>query len=390
MLLILASHPIQYQTPIFRSLARQFPDALHVVFKNLDMGNGALDPDFGIPVRWDTPILEGYQFSALNEEPRGVRALLAAKRPTAVLLTLGYTDPLALEAIFAARSLGIPVLWRFEGNDRNSLGSGFKAFVRAEALSALYRHISVFLSIGVACDEHLARHGVPASKVFRSPYNVDDELFQAMRHSYSAQRDTIRSSKGLSEDDFVFIVVGKLIERKNPHIVLRALRRIGDAKVKVVFVGSGPLEIELKQAASCLGNRAIFGGFANQTDLGRFYACADAALLPSRFETWGLVINEAQHFALPVVVSDKVGCRDDLVKNCETGWVFREGDVEDLAKKLSLMSSDRRLASRMGCAGELLARSYSTSAAAAGIVAAFNHVTGGAHERTPWAAHRSC
>ena len=57
-----------------------------------------------------------------------------------------------------------------------------------------------------------------------------------------------------------------------------------------------------------------------------FYTIADVFVLPSTFEPWGLVINEAMNFNLPVVVSDKVGCASDLVKNDFNGYIY---DVND-------------------------------------------------------------
>jgi len=78
-----------------------------------------------------------------------------------------------------------------------------------------------------------------------------------------------------------------------------------------------------------------FVGFKNQTEISKYYAMSDIFVLPSDIgETWGLVVNEAMNFRLPVIVSDLVGCGSDLVKHGENGYIFKTGDIEELARYL--------------------------------------------------------
>jgi len=78
-----------------------------------------------------------------------------------------------------------------------------------------------------------------------------------------------------------------------------------------------------------------FVGFKNQTEISKYYAMSDIFVLPSDVgETWGLVVNEAMNFRLPVIVSDLVGCGSDLVKHSENGYIFKTGDIEELARYL--------------------------------------------------------
>jgi len=78
-----------------------------------------------------------------------------------------------------------------------------------------------------------------------------------------------------------------------------------------------------------------FVGFKNQTEISKYYAMSDIFVLPSDVgETWGLVVNEAMNFRLPVIVADSVGCGSDLVKHGENGYIFKTGDIEELARYL--------------------------------------------------------
>jgi GxxExxY protein len=88
-----------------------------------------------------------------------------------------------------------------------------------------------------------------------------------------------------------------------------------------------------------------FVGFKNQTEISKYYAMSDIFVLPSDVgETWGLVVNEAMNFRLPVIVSDLVGCGSDLVKHGENGYNFKIGDIEELSKYLEelIMNEEKR------------------------------------------------
>jgi glycosyltransferase involved in cell wall biosynthesis len=87
-------------------------------------------------------------------------------------------------------------------------------------------------------------------------------------------------------------------------------------------------------------------------------------------ETWGLVVNEALNFGLPVVVSDKVGCAADLVRPGWNGLVVPAGEPGPLAEALAQLVVDAERRSTFGAHGAELVRQYSIEACADGIVAA--------------------
>ena len=95
-----------------------------------------------------------------------------------------------------------------------------------------------------------------------------------------------------------------------------------------------------------------FFGFVNQTRLPGLYVASDLLVLPSDYEPFGLVVNEAMLCGRPVVVSDRIGARYDLVREGETGSVFPCGDVEALANTLRSLLSDRSQLDRMGAAAK--------------------------------------
>jgi len=105
----------------------------------------------------------------------------------------------------------------------------------------------------------------------------------------------------------------------------------------LLFVGDGALRSELENYIKEHNLKNVhFTGFKNQTELPKYYAMADIFVLPSGVgETWGLVVNEAMCFSLPVIISDIVGCGKDLVKNEKNGYIFPVGDVKKIAEHLA-------------------------------------------------------
>lgn len=127
-----------------------------------------------------------------------------------------------------------------------------------------------------------------------------------------------------------FLFVGRLIEEKNLEWLID--RFAAHPKLHLSIVGFGPLEAELKQ---CVTTENInFVGAVNNKELSEWYQKSDVFILPSKSETWGLVIEEALNNGTPVMVSDAVGCADDLVLGQNTGVVFKSFDQSDFDAKI--------------------------------------------------------
>ncbi len=123
-----------------------------------------------------------------------------------------------------------------------------------------------------------------------------------------------------------FLYVGRIVEVKNLELLISVFNDLPDLHLDIV--GFGVLENYLKSIAK---SNISFLGAIDNSDLGKYYQNSDVFVLPSKSETWGLVVEEALNNGCPVIVSDRVGCKDDLVTE-ETGLVFKSGDKEDLKK----------------------------------------------------------
>jgi len=107
-----------------------------------------------------------------------------------------------------------------------------------------------------------------------------------------------------------------------------------------LMVGDGPLRPQAEQLARAASARIRFSGFLNQSEMAAAYAAADALVVPSEWETWGLVVNEAMACGVTAIVTDGVACAHDLVVSGQTGEVVRVASLDDLVDRLLRLARD--------------------------------------------------
>jgi len=380
-LIILDSHPVQYKAPVYRELERLRPGRFKVVYvSDWSMRGGRIDKGFNREVAWDTPLLEGYSHIVLNNERagavtgpwslhgRGIFALLKREAPRAVLISQFYylADWVAY---LSCLRLGIPIWIRHETQDEAAVRSGWKAFARSAYYFCVYRNVRQAFYIGELNRRHLLRHGVQPEKLHFSPYCVESPFGSMSLAEKQEARNGCRRKLNVAEDETLVLFAGKLIEKKNPGLVLEALALLESEKrgrFRVVYVGSGDLEPELRKRAERFGPRVQFAGFVNQSQLPPFYLAADILVLPSkrRGETWGLVVNEALHAGCAAVVSDAVGCKEEF-GSWERVRVIPDGDAQACATALAELAAFPR---DFDWCRDRMAK-YSVHAAAAGLAA---------------------
>ena len=384
---VVATHPIQYHAPWFRALVAEGVD-LHVLFAFLpDAERQAAG--FGGRFEWDVPLLDGYPWSILRHARRspdlssfsglrsqGIGRVLATFSPDAVVLT-GWNSLPLLQGHLAAIRLGIPTVVRGESNALRSRPAWKKTGQRV-----LLSSYDAFVSIGKVNREFYERNGVPPERIVDGGYFVDEEHFEVLRTRETPRREELRESWGIPARACCFLFVGKIQPKKRPLDFVAALdeasRQLPEDAVFGLVVGGGELEAEMRRAAEASAARIVFAGFLNQQEIGRAYVAADALVLPSDGgETWGLVVNEAMLFGLPVVVSDRVGCGPDLVDDGETGFVVPCGDVSALGDRLAELAQGEILRKRMGDHARRRVLEYSPRRGAKATVAAVRIATGG-------------
>lgn len=125
-----------------------------------------------------------------------------------------------------------------------------------------------------------------------------------------------------------FLYVGRLVEVKNLEFLINTFNEMPD--LTLTIVGFGTQESSLKSIAK---ENIVFAGAVNNKDLEAWYKKSDVFVLASKSETWGLVVEEALNNGCPILLSNKVGCNEDLLSE-DTGLSFDPNDKEDLKQKI--------------------------------------------------------
>lgn len=255
----------------------------------------------------------------------GVEAALRG-RPDAVVVD--YAWPGA-EAAPALRALGVPAVVNGRGSDvlqvresprlRPRLAAGLAA---ASALTAVSQDLLDAMS-------ELRREGGadPGAPAVLTPNGVDPERFSP------GDRAAARARLGLAGDGSLVLVVGHLIPRKDPLLALDAFARLERPGARIVFLGRGPLEGEVRAAAARLGVDATLAGERPPEELCDWYRAANALLLTSSREGRPNVVLEALASGLAPVATDAGGTAEVLPDR--GAMLVRSRDAGEIAAKLA-------------------------------------------------------
>ena len=328
-LAILSTHPIQYNAPLFRMLQEDGSILLRVFFsKTWDQVK--FDPDFQREVVWDIPLSEGYPHSTHDASTKAgkknLKKAILDFSPDA-LLVYGWNFPGHL-AMMRAFHGDVPIWFRGDSHLLDPLPAWKKA-LRWLVLSWVYRKVDLAFTVGEANARYFDWCGLPAARQIRAPHAVDNTFFADANGQHARDAKDWRDKLGILAEDKVVLFAGKLESKKQPALLLEAWNSLPLPKPHLLIAGSGPLDSTLR--ADWQGHpRLHFLGFQNQSQMPALYHMADVFCLPSAGpgETWGLAVNEALACGTPCLVSDRVGCGEDLLFEAHNGCVLPWNDVE--------------------------------------------------------------
>lgn len=372
MLAILTTHPIQYQVPLWQALAKDGRVPFEVWFLTDHGTRFSHDAEFGKEFAWDIDTLSGYPYRFLetaNGASPGsfwkcrlkerLRERLHASGAR-VLWIQGWQVAAYWQAVFEGKRAGLEVWLRGESN--NLAPTCFwKKWVKWLLLGQLFRRVDRFLYIGAANRRLYETYGVPQSRLYPTPYAVDNDRFAQQAEVLQSKRSELRRQWGIPNGTFCVLFCGKFIPKKRPTDLIEAARLlVSDGRLPnlhLLFAGSGELGASIRSQCRVLwdaekevsgGSRplqgpfrptASFAGFLNQTEISKAYVAADCLALPSDFgETWGLVVNEAMASGLPCVVSRACGCAEDLPAQLNPRFCFDLSDIQGFANALAAVA----------------------------------------------------
>lgn len=325
---------------------------------------GNLDVGFNQNVKWDIPLLEGYQFKFLKNissrkslsnnmwdviNPSVIKILYKSKGRIVIINGWSYFSNLLV--IYFGKLFGKQIWLRAENPLNQELQKSKRMLTVKKFILkyCLFPFVDKFLYIGSESKKFFSYYGVEDSKMVFTPYAVDNERFKKLKDDLD-NKINLREQLNLPVDKSMILFTGKYIDKKRPLDLIKAFHLLNDESCVLVMVGEGNLRKQMEHFIAKHKIKNVYlTGFVNQSLITSYYAAADIFVMCSGMgETWGLSVNEAMCFSLPVVVSETCGCSPDLVQSGINGFIFKEGNIKALTAAIKKLIDDKNFRIKCG------------------------------------------
>jgi len=287
----------------------------------------------------------------------------------------GWSSADAVSALWWCGKKNIPAVVMSESTVWDERRVVWKEWIK----SRLVKLFSAGLAGGTPHADYLAQLGLARNRISTGYDIVDNDYFAARAAEVRSQKPEVKKQRGLPEK--YFLASARFIEKKNLSKLIEAYARyrelaekseIGNRKSEIwslVLLGDGPLRETLKSQISTLDIRdhVLLPGFKQYDELPAYFGLAGAFVHASTTEQWGLVVNEAMASGLPVLVSSRCGCAQDLVQEGVNGFTFDPCDIEQLAKLMLRVSDSQFPISDFGTASRRIISSWGPERFANGL-----------------------
>jgi glycosyltransferase involved in cell wall biosynthesis len=334
--------PTPYWLHLHRRLERELPEVeLHSLYTH-DVPDQPWSLDAAADVR---PVHfgkgEGVEsksiaLSAPREFGRAGRIIRWLKEHRVRFVVLyGYNDAGRLRILRWCRRNSIPCLLSSDSNVKLDRATGVKRIIKRILVGGAVRSAWGAMPFGTAGAAYYRKYGARADRIYRVPGEPD---YAVIEGASNAEIEAARERFNIRAPKRHVLFCGRLIELKRLDTLIDAFNAVADDRPdwNLVIVGDGPLKNELRaRVRPDLAERVIWAGFiGDSATIAAVYRACDVLVLPSRFDQWALVVNEAVAAGLALITSDVVGASDDLLRPGVNGFTFPAGDADALAAAL--------------------------------------------------------
>ena len=256
----------------------------------------------------------------------------------------GYNDLGRIRIIFWCWRHGVPCFLWADSNVRGDLAGGIKAWIKRVYIRWVVKRCAAVLPCGSLGRAYFLKYGADPTKIHYSPCEPDYELIQNLPQDKIA---TTRERFDLNPGRRRIVFSGRLVLVKRVDLLVDAFAAIAAERPEwdLVIVGDGPLKAGLDaRVPANLRRRVTWLGFIDDQDaVSAVYRNCDVLALPSDYEPWALVINEAAAAGLAIVASDAVGAAAELVRDGVNGGIFPSGSLQALTERLMFVTEPERI-----------------------------------------------
>jgi glycosyltransferase involved in cell wall biosynthesis len=354
LIVVVQDRPTQFDMPFYALHSIKGSVNLRVLYTQVDaMATGLLDEETGEVPRWDHIT----HITSHNEAVTFVKGV--SLRATVQCISQMHPDLVIVCGYMPARHAMLALLLKYRGirvglrSDNTLIHSkftGLKGLIKSALLPFWLRLYDSWHPVGTLASEYLQKLARTSRPVFLFPYSVDNEWFQKLANTHRTKRDAWRKHLGWNADDFVVLGVMKWHPREDPLTLLDGFEKllVHQTGARLILVGDGPLRTTIAKRLSTLQGHVHAPGYVSYSELPRLYAMSDVFVHPAVGEPWGVSVNEAMACGLPVLAAAGVGAGRDLIVEGQTGFVFADGNSQQLAEQLVQLARHTDLRQYMG------------------------------------------
>ena len=231
----------------------------------------------------------------------------------------------------------------------------------------LYPHADAFIAYGKNAKNYLIKNRVPENKIFIGTQVIAEDQIKRINIS--------KEDLGFSKKIILFI--SYFYKRKGGDILIKAFKKLNRKDAILIMAGAGEEEKKLKSLSEGAEN-IYFPGYVSGKEKAKYYSISDIFVLPTFWDPWGLVINEAMMQELPIIVTKKAGCSKELIDG--NGFVVKAGDEEGLRTAIEKLLDDGELRRKMGIRSKEIIKKYNIDYAVNAFKNAVEYAIGGVNE----------
>ena len=257
-----------------------------------------------------------------------------------IILGGAYSSPTTMIAVQYLSVKKIPFMVCVDGGIVKK-DSKFVGYIKKYFMSKA----SAWLSTGKVTDLYLINYGADKKRIYHYPFTslMGEDIITNL--ILPEEKNQIKKKINIKEDK-VIISVGQFIHRKGFDVLLRSCEKFGK-DIGIYIIGGEPNQ-EYLNLKEVLGLTNVhFVGFKSKEDLVEYYKAADLFVLPTRFDPWGLVVQEAMAFGLPVITTDKCIAGLELIMDYENGFIVPVENEIILSNRIIEVLSKNDLKSNM-------------------------------------------
>ncbi|MDY6934521.1 MAG: glycosyltransferase [Spirochaetota bacterium] len=327
-------------------------------------------------IKFNYEILKGYQLSFFGSDlftyhfnPSIIYKLIKQKPDIIIGMYSSFADHMGwLYSKFRRKTKNI--IWLSNTVFERSLKRKIFTFVK----KIIIKTSDAFIAYGTKAKEYGIELGAHEESIFYAFNSIDNDKYFKIKQNLN--KEDIRKKYKLT-NNIIICFCGRLVPLKGVDYLIEAYQILQEKHrdISLAIIGDGPLLNELK--SKCINEKiegVLFFGNRSTEEICEILYASSIFVLPSWREVWGLVLNEAMIFELPIISTDKVGGSYDLIKNGLNGFIVESKSSVAIAEKINIIISNKGLITKMGKESLKLIKHINIENEAMGIINSINYI----------------